>query len=38
MDDELPNLTEEAYKVAYDRRLELIGKKLKDVYEEVLKK
>ena len=33
---ELSDLTEEAYKVALDRRLEVIGKKLKDVYLEVL--
>ena len=38
LNNELPDLTEEAYKVAYDRRLELIGKQLKNVYEEVLKK
>lgn len=34
---DLPDLTEEAYKVAEERSLELIGKKLKDVYEEVTK-
>lgn len=33
----LPDLTDEAYKVAYDRRIELIGLKLKEVYEEVMK-
>ena len=34
---ELPSLTDEAYKVALERRLEVVGEKLKDVYEEVLK-
>lgn len=34
---ELPDLTKEAYKIAYDRRLELVGEKLKKVYEEVIK-
>ena len=38
LNGELPDLTNEAYKVAYDRRLELVGEKLKEVYEEVLKK
>lgn len=37
MNNKLPDLTEEAYKVAYDRRIEVIGEKLKKVYEEVLK-
>ena len=37
INEELPNLTENAYKVALDRDLEKIGKKLKDIYEEVLK-
>lgn len=36
INNELPDLTEEAYNVAYDRRLEVIGKQLKNVYEEVL--
>ncbi len=34
---ELPSLVEEAYKVALDRRLEVVGEKLKSVYEEVMK-
>lgn len=34
---ELPNLTDAAYKVAVDRSLEVVGKKLKSVYEEVMK-
>ena len=34
---ELPNLTENAYQVAVDRSLNIVGKKLKAVYEEVLK-
>ena len=34
---DLPNLTEKAYEVAYQRRLEVIGEKLRDVYEEVMK-
>ena len=34
---ELLDLTDEAYKVALDRKLEVIGQKLKSVYEEVLK-
>lgn len=38
INNELPDLTNEAYKVAYDRRLELVGEQLKKVYEEVLKK
>lgn len=33
---ELPDLTDEAYKVAVDRSLEVVGKKLKSVYEEVM--
>lgn len=33
----LPNLTETAYQVAYDRRLELVGEQLKKVYKEVIK-
>ena len=37
INNELPDLTENAYNVALDRRLEVIGKKLKKVYEEVLK-
>ena len=35
---ELPDLTEEAYKIAEERSLQIVGKKLKSVYEEVLKK
>ena len=38
MNNELPDLTEQAYKVAEERRLEIIGEKLKNVYLEVLKK
>lgn len=34
---ELPDLTEEAYKVAVDRSLNVVGEKLKAVYEEVMK-
>ncbi|MBQ8681721.1 MAG: glycosyltransferase [Bacilli bacterium] len=34
---ELPDLTENAYQVAVDRSLEVVGKKLKAVYEEVMK-
>ena len=34
---ELPNLTENAYQVAVDRSLDIVGKKLKAVYEEVMK-
>ncbi|MEE3343000.1 MAG: glycosyltransferase [Bacilli bacterium] len=37
VENKLPDLTEEAYKVAYDRRIEVIGQELKKVYEEVLK-
>ena len=33
---ELPNLTKEAYKIAYDRRIEVIGQKLQKVYDEVM--
>ena len=35
---ELPNLGKEAYKVAVERDIRTIGKKLKEVYEEVMKK
>ena len=35
---ELPDLTEEAYKVAKERDIKKIGIKLKEIYEEVLKK
>lgn len=35
---ELPDLTNEAYKVAEERSLKIVGQKLKEVYEEVLKK
>ena len=34
----LPNLTDKAYLVAKERSLEIVGEKLKKVYEEVLKK
>ena len=37
INNELPDLTDEAYKVAYDRRIEKIGEELKKVYEEVMK-
>lgn len=33
----LPDLTDKAYQVALDRRLEIVGNKLKNVYEEVIK-
>ena len=33
----LPDLTETAYQVAVDRSLEIVGQKLKSVYEEVMK-
>lgn len=36
-DGKLPSVTEEAYKVALERDLKTIGKKLKAVYKEVLK-
>lgn len=36
MNDELDDLTEEAYKVACDRSLEVVGEKLKEVYEKVI--
>ena len=35
---ELPDLTDVAYQVAVDRSLEIVGEKLKKVYEEVLEK
>ena len=38
INNELPDLTENAYKVAQERSLEIVGQKLKKVYEEVLKK
>ncbi len=38
INNELPDLTEEAYHVAEMRSLEIVGEKLKQVYEEVLKK
>ena len=38
INNELPDLTEEAHKVAEERSLEIVGKQLKEVYEEVLKK
>ncbi len=37
MNNELPNLGEEAYKVAEERDIKKIGKQLREVYEEVLK-
>lgn len=33
---DLPDLTKEAYKVAYDRRIEKIGQELREVYEYVM--
>lgn len=36
-DGKLPSLTEEAYKVAVERDLKTVGKKLKAVYKEVMK-
>ncbi len=38
INNELPDLTKNAYEVARERSLEIIGEKLKKVYEEVLKK
>ena len=38
LENKLPSLTEEAYKVALDRDITKIGKQLKEVYEEVYKK
>ena len=38
INNELPDLTENAYKVAEERSLQIIGEKLKKIYEEVLKK
>lgn len=38
INQELPSLKEEAYLIAEERKSEKIGKKLKEVYEEVLKK
>lgn len=38
INNELPNLTEKAYKIAYDRRLEVVGEQLKNVYKELLDK
>ena len=37
INNELPDLTDAAYQVAIDRSLEIIGQKLKSVYEEVMK-
>lgn len=37
LEKELPDLTDAAYKVAVDRRIELVGEELKKVYEDVLK-
>ena len=36
IEGELPDLTEEAYKVALDRDIKIVGKKLKEIYESVL--
>ena len=38
VNNELPDLTEEAYKVAEERDINKIGIRLKEIYEEVLKK
>ena len=38
INNELPDVTEEAYKVAEERSLQVVGEKLKKVYEEVLEK
>ena len=38
LENKLPSLTEEAYKVALNRDITKIGKQLKEVYEEVYKK
>ena len=38
LNKELPSLTEEAYKIAKERNIKEVGKKLKQVYLEVLKK
>ena len=38
INNELPDLTEEAYKVAEERDISKIGVRLKEIYEEVLKK
>lgn len=38
INNELPDLTEKAHKIAEERSLELVGEQLKKVYEEVLKK
>lgn len=37
INNELPDLTETAYKVAYDRRIEKVGMELKKVYEVAMK-
>ena len=37
VENKLPDLTDEGYKVAYERRIEVIGDKLKKVYEDLLK-
>ena len=37
LEGKLPSLTDEAYKVAKERDLRIIGKQLKEVYEEVMK-
>ena len=37
IDGELPDLTEEAYKVALSRDIKTVGQELKNVYEEVMK-
>ena len=38
VNNELPDLTNEGYKVAEERSIENIGKKLKKVYEKVMEK
>ena len=35
MNKELPNLTKEAYKVALDRSIDVVGEKLKKVYDDL---
>lgn len=36
VDNRLPNLTKEGYKVAQERSIQNIGKELKKIYEELL--
>ena len=38
LNNELPDLTEKAYEVAKERDLKIVGEKLKEVYEDVMKK